>query len=253
MKTELEAVYHILNLARGGEHNNDEPLTERLIRSMLQNHRADSLRKFYKDGHYVDDEVFQQLTLTVIKNSNGQFQAQLPKTIRFDHHFGFYIEKNEIAIPIVNSQQYYLNKHNPHNKSFTFAKTEEQLLTFHIPSVTDILNADILSENYIFLKKFADNLQDQQIYNFNNPNDIRNLQITIDFYAVLLNPSDDPNYDWENDSYPFPSERLVELTTQVLAREFGIMATSKKDEIQNAEGDENKNTNNAKRNAGQQE
>ncbi len=253
MRTELEAVYHILNVARAAEHNNDEPLTERLIRSFLQNHRADSLRKFYKDGQFIDDEVFQHIAIIVTKNDSGQYQAELPKAIRFDYHSGFYIERNEIAVPIVSSQQYHLNRLNPFGKNFLFAKTEQQLLSIAIPSLSTIQNADENSENYLFVKSVLDDLMTQEIYNFNNPNDVRDLKLDFDFHAVLLNPSDDPNYDWENDSYPFPSERLVELATQVLAKEFGIMTVSKKDEIQNAEGDENKNANNARRNTGQQE
>lgn len=254
MKTELEAVYHILNVARAGEHNNDEPLTERLIRSFLQNHRADSLRKFYKDGHYVDDEVFQHLNIELSKNNQGQFQVKLPKAIRFEHHSGFYIEKNGFTIPIVSSQQYYFNKSNPHNKGFAFAKTEGQLLTLHIPKVIDILTPDVFSENYLFIKELNDYLASEEIYNFNNPNTPRlPLKINLDFHAILLDPSDDINYNWEKDSYPFPSERLFELATQVLAKEFGIMTASKKDPVQNAEGDENKNANNARRNSGQQE
>jgi hypothetical protein len=253
MKTELEAVYHILNVARAAEHNNDEPTTERLVRSMLQNHRADSLRKFYKDGHYVDDEVFQKIPIEVTKDSNGDFKVEIPKAIRFEHHAGFYLEKNEIPIPVITSQQYRLNKNNPFGKNFLFAKTEEQLLTLFVADVSTIQNPDIYSENYLFLKAIQDEILIAEIYNFNNPGSQLPTKLNLNYHAVLLNPSDDPNYDWEIDNYPFPSERLFELATQVLAKEFGIMTASKKDEVQNAKGDENKNSNNAQRNTGQQE
>lgn len=253
MKTELEAVYHVLNIARASEHNNDEPTTERLVRSFLQNHRADSLRKFYKDGHFVNDEVFQKISLFVTKSVNGEYQIQIPKAIRFDNHNGFYLEKNEVPIPIVSSQTYRLNKQNPFGRSFVFAKTEEQLLTINLADVSTIQNPDVLSENYLFVKGIAYELLAQEVNNFNNPSNQVALGLPVDYYAVLLDPSDCPNYDWETDNYPFPSEKLFELATQVLAKEFGIMTASKKDEVQNAKGDENKNSGQAQRNAGQQE
>ena len=243
MKTELDVVYNIINVARAAEHNNDEPVTERLVRSFVRNHRADCLRKYYKDGHIIDDEVFQNLSFKILKTGPTRFQTKIPKAIRFQNHSGFYIEKNGMVIPIVTSHQYILNKLNPFNKNFAFCKTEEQLLTLNIPSISTIQNVDITSENYIMIQGLETDILSQEIYNFNNPNDIQPIGVLVNFHAVLLDPSDDPNYNWEVDMYPFPSERLVELENQVLAKEFGIMANSIKDEIENAKGDENNNTN----------
>lgn len=253
MKTELEVVYNIINVARAGEHNNDEPITERLVRSFMRNHRADCLRKYYKDGQIVDDEVFQDIELKIFKITSTLFQTKIPKAIRFQNHNGFYIEKENVIIPIVLSHQYILNKNNPYNVNFLFCKTENQLVTLNIPNTTLIQNADHASENYIMIESVMDEILTQEIFNFNNPNLTKPVHVKVNLHAVLLDPSDDPNYNWEKDIYPFPAERLVELENQILAKEFGIMANTKKDEVQNAKGDENDGINKTYKTNRQQE
>lgn len=250
MKTELELVYGIINVARNAEHNNDEAVPERLVRAFIRTHRADSLRKHYKNGHFVDDEVFQNIPIRMVKVSDNEYQYQLPKIIRFPENTGFYIEKTGVVIPIVESEQYNLQKKNDFSKNFLFCKTEEGLITLYVFNMTGN-TLDATSDNAMFLQLLADDLYAQQVYNYNNPLAQLPIGIDLNLHAVLLDPSDAPNYDWEVDMFPFPSERLVELENQVLAKEFGIMASTKKDEIQNARADDVKYNDNSQLNNGQ--
>lgn len=233
--TEKELIYSILNVVRNSEHNNDEGVPERLLRHFASVHRADSMRKYYKDGQVVDDEVFQKIPITLQK-VNDFFVVKIPQVIRFINHYGFYIEKYGSSITIGTSQEFHLNKRNPFNSKFIQSKTEGNDLFIRLPDSLEGL--DQAEENYSVIKGFLDSIYQQELFNYNNPNEATPVVIELDFYAILQNPDDCPTYDWENDPYPFPAERLPELEQQILVREFGIMNQSKKDEIQNARADE---------------
>jgi hypothetical protein len=231
MKTEIEIVYSLLNTVRNAEHNNDEPTTERLMRNYINIYRLDCMRKYYKDGVIVNDEVFQKIPLELLGNVGIGFKNQIPKTVRFTKDYGFYLEKNGISIPIVTSEQFNLSKRNPFGKKLVQAKTEQNTLSIY-PGIKDIcLNGE--SENAILIDSILEELNEQQIQN----SESKTKKITVDFFGVLVNPSDQPGYDWENDIYPFPAEKLEELTSQLLRKEFGIMAQAKSDEISNSRND----------------
>jgi len=61
--------------------------------------------------------------------------------------------------------------------------------------------------------------------------------IKMDLYAILVDPSDGKDYDWTSSPYPFPGEKLDELKTTILRKEFQITANVKSDEVQNARVD----------------
>ena len=231
--SELAFVYSILNVIRNAEHNNDERLSERLIRDFVRAHRPDSMRKYYNNGQTVDDEVFQLIPLVFTKLPTGEFMATLPKIIRFENNYGFFLDKYGTSLPIMTSQEYQLNKTNPFNNKFIACKTHGNNVFLRIPTNTNGL--DIISENYTIINGFVQDIYSQELANVNN-NTNEPVTIELDLHAVLLNPDDCPTYDWENDIFPFPAERLPELRQQILAREFNIMTQSKRDEIQNARG-----------------
>lgn len=236
MDTEKHIIYSLIETIRDSEHNNDETLHEELLRNFLYDHRGDSLRKYYKDGQTINDEVFQKQTLSLVKLPNNDFIVKLPKIIRFTNHYGFYFEKYGMVIPVISSENFNLNKRNPFNSKFAYAKTDGNNLVLRLPESLEGL--DQASENYIVLKEFLESIYQQELFNYNFPLEATDVVINVDFSAVLYNPTDCPDYDWEIDVFPFPAEKIPELKQQILVKEFGIMNQSKKDEVQNGRADQ---------------
>lgn len=222
MDTEIKLVYSIIETLRNNEYNNDERLGERFVRDLLNKYRSDSLRKYSANGVIVNDEVFQKKSLILTQISEFEFQADLPKIIRFaQYNYGFYIEKNYFPFPIVSSESYY-----QYRKSFTGyqprAKTEGNKLTLFIGQESQFIESGSETGNIIKILKEEANASNQ---------------VSIDLRAVMFNPSDADNYNWETDIYPFPSERIEELTTQLIYKEYEIMSNAKTDEIGNQRAD----------------
>jgi len=231
MDTEQEIIYTMLETLRGGELNNDEPLGERLLRNLLRKHRPESIRKMYRNGIAVDPEVFQHLQLTfepVITStgpSETDYQIDFPKLIRLPKDTGFYIEQNGYMIPLVNPGVFYAERRNFNTKFQIKGKLSGSNCQIYIGD-KDSKHIELNSEMWTLIKSLEDNIQE------NGGN------LIIDFYGVLLNPSDDPNYNWKTDVYPFPSERIAELCNTIYAKEFGIIVQAKSDEVQNTAPDQ---------------
>ena len=225
MDTEKKLVYSIINALKGSEYNNDEELSERLVRSLVHTYRVDSIRKEFDNGMTVSDELFQTFNLTLTKTSDLEYSAQLPKVIRFDD-YGFYLEKNNVPIPILSSLQYFNSIRQYYGEAQPKAKTEQNKLTVYLGKITDCIQ--INSDVYTVIKAFGQEVLDSGI----NP------VISVTFKAILLDPSDDPTYDWETTVFPFPAERIRELKQQILVTEFPLMQQAPKDEIQNTRVDE---------------
>lgn len=228
METEREIIYSILNTARAGEHNNDENLSERFLRSILLIYRGNILRKYSVNGITGDDEYFQNINIPLIKDYDiisGQeviFTGEVPKTIKLDYRRGTALRYKGYVIPILDSDEYRLSLKNLYGKHKPKAKIENQKITVY-QGFYDECCVREGSETYNAIKSFEEEP-------FNEP-------INFNYYSILHNPSDDPNYDWENDPFPFPSERLDELKSTILSREFNLILRTKKDEIQNARED----------------
>lgn len=217
MNTERHIVYELINIIRNHEHNNDEPVTERLMRGYLKTFRSDFIRKHYKDEMNIADECFQVLQLPMVRKNPTEFTGGVPKIIRLKNHSGFTIYINNSTVPIVDSEQYQLSKNNPLGKQNFFGKTEGSQLTIFQPKTSRKL-----SHNSPLLENIQSALSDNS---------------TFTLSAILTDPSDDPNYDWENDVYPFPSEKESELIVTILRQVFGISFQFKPDQIQNASSD----------------
>lgn len=225
METEKKIIYSILNTIRAAEYNSDEPVTERLLRAYLSNYRADALRKHYENGINVSDEVFQTIIISLEEKSNNNFfTGILPKFIHLGEN-GYYLSKNLISIPIVNKEKFELFRNNNLEKP----KVNSFINGNQITVYGGDYEKELTENNTLVFEIISEKYKNQNINNKKN--------VEFEFSSVLQNPSDDPNYDWENDIYPFPAERIPELRYQILKNEFGIMAESKTDEIQNARKD----------------
>lgn len=234
METEKQIVYSILNTVRNHSYNNDEDISERLVRSHIHSYRADSIRKHYKNGHVVEDQVFQRVEIPFfslkVKNAK-EYVTNLPKLIRLDNHYGIRLEKLGIIIPVLDSELYALTKKNSLNNKKVFAKTDSHFAKIFIGDFKSCASTE--SDMQILITNILQEIENQQ-----NDN-VENIKINFDLYGILYNPSNDPNYDWENDIFPFPAERNPELKMQILKNEFGIIVDlrAKKDEVQNSRPD----------------
>lgn len=234
METERQIIYSILNTIRNHSHNNDEEVSERLLRSHVLSYRADSIRKHYKDGHVIEDQVFQRVNLPFkISRVKKEFVAEAPRLIRTTNHYSLRLEKFGIPIDVLDSELYQLTKKNHLNNQKVFAKTDTKNIQVYIGDYNSCASKD--SDIQIVINSILQEIQDQTNANIDDDK----ITINLDLYAVLYNPSDDPSYDWENDIFPFPAERNPELKNQILKNEFGIIVDlrAKKDEVQNARND----------------
>lgn len=223
MKTERDIIYTILDILRAGEISNDERLTERFLRDLLRKYRADGLRKHYKGGRMVDSEVFQYITIELEYIANNEYAGTLPKIIRFKNNLGFEVNINGYQIPITNPQDYYYSNMNFNSRFLPKGKTEGQKITVFIGDDTSsYVSNGSATENAILAMKLSIE---------------ENGALVLNMGAVLQNPSDDPNYDWDTDVYPYPAERIDELISQIMVKEFRVIYNAKPDEIQNARPD----------------
>lgn len=220
--TEQQLVYSIINTINGGEHNNDNPTSERFIRNLLNIYRVDSINKMYKKGNKVSDEIFQTIELSFSKINFFEHYFLLPRIIEFENKAGLFLSKNEIEIPILNNSQYTSSKLNRFSKTKPFAKKIANKLTLYIGAYDE--NKIDQSSPYYFLLNTL-------VTESNSSN------VSASLNCVLFDPSSHNSYDWEKDQYPYPAERIKELKEQILRKEFGIIIESKKDEVQNARPD----------------
>lgn len=220
--SEYFIVYEIINAIRNNEYNNDEVLTERLVRQHLKTYRADILRKYYKNGINVDDEVLQKLDVELKQDYSGTFSFKIPKIIRLDKSFGFFLNKDSYNIPILDSESFDLSRKTPFGQRSIKAKTENEKIIIGFPDKKKcLIPSGEFSSVLKLLEKEARILK----------------KIKLQFTAVLADPSDDPNYNWEESIYPFPSEKLPELKSTIAFKEYGMTVQFRKDEIQNARAD----------------
>lgn len=220
--SEYHIVYELINAVRNSVHNNDEVISERLMRQILKTYRADSIRKEYKNGIELDDEVIQTIPLRFKKLPNGDFSSAIPKIIRLKNHAGFFLNKENYNIPIVNSESFDLSKNNSFARNLLKAKTQNENLIVSVPKRSYCLTKS--GQLYSILSMLE---KEQKTLK----------EIKLDFSGILADPSEDPNYNWEESIYPFPSERLAELKTQIAFKEFQMSMQYKQDEIQNARQD----------------
>jgi len=217
--TEREIVYSIIETLNNYEYNNDNRLSERLIRNFIQTYRGEILRKYYSEGYDVTDECLQTFPIVLKSTSiKNQFEFKTPQVLEFKSRQGFYLDKLGLTIPTVNQTVYSMLSDN----ELPVAKRQGSLLQVKIASSIDPCVSSV-SENYILYSTLR--------------NEASKGEIEINFSAVLVNPSDATNYDWTKDVYPFPGEKLDEFKTLILRKEFGVASQIKSDEVQNARVD----------------
>lgn len=220
MKTELEIIYTIWDIVRGGETNNDDPINERLMRQFLRIHRGRTLSTAYKKGDTIPDECFQSLGTINFELKNKQYISidNIPKTIRLKNNAGLMLNKDGLVIPVLNSLEFdnapkdQFNKFHPKlkfiNRKFIIDLGMEQIGN----QIEDLSNTLMNST----VRKF------KQESKFNTVN--------ISGYGVLVNTDDESGYDWTKDAYPMPDELIENLINSVNAREFNIFLKMKPDE-----------------------
>ena len=235
MENELQIIYSILQTVRGTELNNDETISERLIRAFILKHRPDILRKHYINGHVLNDEVFQIVPIILTKQTEILFKAQLPKVVHFDHSYGINIAFNGIVFGILSYEEFYLTIRNNKKNFFPLCYISQDQIYFYIGK-KDSKAFSQSSETAYAINSFYTSIYNQELSNYNNPIQAP-VQLNLDLRAVLVNPDDQIGYSFESSIFPFPAERLPELEQTILAKEFNIILQTKKDEVQNARQD----------------
>ncbi len=127
------------------------------------------------------------------------------------------------------------SKKNTFNQVFPFGKTDQSELIFYT-GIHNSPNLNPESEIYFITNMIHDHIFAQKIANANN-NTNNPVTLNLQLKAILVDPDDGDFYNWETSPFPFPAERVNELETQIMTKEFGIITQTKKDEVQNSRGD----------------
>jgi hypothetical protein len=219
--TEKELVYSIIETLNSNQYTNDNKITERLVRNLLASYRGEVIRKYYSEGEDISEECFQYTKVAFTKERDNIFKADLPQIIRFSNRNGFFFEKIGISIPSVNMT------------TFSIAECNDLPL---ISTTGNVARLKLATELSYEVKYNSDKYILYQVLNVLNSTSSKK-DSTLDLRAVLVNPSDASDYNWLEDVYPFPAEKIDELKTTILRKEFGITSQVKPDEIQNARVD----------------
>ncbi len=226
MRTEEDIIYSIWDIVRGGEFNQDDPANERLLRAFLRIHRGKLLFRSYTEGAELPDEVFQYLgAIPFTAKAEGEFLSpMLPKTHRFRDNFGFMVDIQGYPVSVVNSESWRNARKDRFNR--------------HHPLIKFINNHMVLSPGLN---------QPNQLDNFEGSelNTVVNLlgnvaiesTIPINVQAVLVDPDDEPGYDFTSSPYPLPDELVEDLINSVNAREFNLFLRVKSDETADLRND----------------
>lgn len=186
MTTEKEIVYSILNSLRGSHSDNNDMLSERLIRSWVNTERANILLQFTDAGRSISEENYQDIHLEVDKIEDNLYCQNIPKIIFFNKRTGVRIlHKTNNVLMCTKSQNVHYQK-NPYTAN---------------------LDRAWLIGNKLF-SYLKEGYEDVEI-------------LFID--AILYNPSHQISYNWETSSYPLQSELITVLKTTILQKHSGIV------------------------------
>lgn len=227
METELKIVYSIIGTVKR-QANDDFEISERMVRGFVQDHRSMLISDYSNQGMTISDECFQYMGYLQFTRSDmglgdfvykgKEFYRDIPKVIRLKDNAGIMVERMGINIPIVNSEEFQLSRNSLFNKFIPKGKFIDNKITVHIGNT--VPDCSKSSE----LKKLF-----EVFYNDNESTPLKN--IFLDVRLVLDNPDDAPNYNWRRDPFPFPSELIDELKTNILRKEFNIIASLPNDKV----------------------
>ena len=227
METEENIVYQILDAVRGGRLNDDELLGERDVRSYLRVHRANIIRKTFKDGYTISDDEFQSLGIVTIAASGSNYIYTLPGLIRLPNNMGLKVTTaSGYNIPIITKEDFHLSKANPYNGKLPKGYINNNVLTIYpghttTEEVSGFVNPTMMNEGSGFESVRTEIVTD----------------LKVDIDAVLYNPDDDTAYDWTTDPYPLSPELIAILKEQIDLKEFVKIINAKTDEVTNMKAD----------------
>ena len=109
--TEEEIVYSIIETLNANEYNNDNKITERMVRNLIYQYRGEILLKYYSEGDDINEECFQLIELNFKRKGILEFQANAGAGVmEFSLRQGFFLEKFGVTIPVVSSMEYSLSQ-----------------------------------------------------------------------------------------------------------------------------------------------
>jgi len=194
MVTEKEIVYSILNSLRGSHSSNNDMISERLIRSWINTERANLLLQFTDSGRSISQENYQNISIEFSKKQrDGYYKTKIPKILFFNRRSGIRIYYRGESVLMCTKTQ---------NKNYEIS-----------PYLKEVQRCWVVGD-YLYSKVDKGSMLQKGI---------------LDIDAVLFNPSDDSNYNWETDTYPLQGELVNVLKTTVLKNNGNIINPSLND------------------------
>lgn len=222
MDTELKIVYSIIETVKK-QNNDDSKLSERFIRTCVQDYRAAMISEYFEKGMTVSEECFQTLYGQIFTGSLREYTAtNIPKIIRTKDNFGIILEKNGYTIPVVNSQDYQFSKNHFISKYMPRAKFLGSNMTLYIGMKRQDCHENELLDDII--EAF-----EAEAAEAGKP------KVKADLHAIFSDPDSVPGYDWTKSPFPFPSELVPDLRSEILRKEFNIILQVKEDKVTDGE------------------
>jgi len=218
METEEQIIYSLLDTIRNGLINNDEVISERLLRSYLRESRAFIIRSSFKEGYLIFGEEFQSLGDITLNSVAGEITYDLPRLIRLPNNASIRLTTVEgYVIPVLSKQDVQRSVSNPVTMFQPKAHIEGSTLSFY-PGA-----------KYPGAMRSGSGIH--QYFN-----SISSLKAHLE--CVLYSPDDLVGYDWTKDPFPISAELLAVVKNNVLKKDLSVLLSMKTDQVTNMKQDQ---------------
>jgi len=219
--TELELVYKVLTSSGKGRINNSDVMSERLIRSIIYEQRANLLLNFTSNGRKIPQLLTQDFNIEVVLDDNqgSSYRGSVPslidlgKTRSLTYVNDFYSQLSVNHDLGVMNTLFDVNREEKYKRVNTCRynhRTNELLLTIDNSDTKRLSALNVLKGAEV-----VDTIDGVDKYN----------KYKIYAVGILYNPSDCPDFNWKKDAFPLP-QTLERPLMELAIKEYNLAVKS---------------------------